>query len=145
MAYCELERQAVIRHAERQDGHFEALEEISQAREEEGEKKEGEGGEGTSDVEKKVMRTRALTRSLVITKPRKECLMNAIHYSGLPIGKKWRAIPQSEEDSRCPAYNSEEETAEHFQIFGKITLESGVWTMEIKNKSESWQRPHQQL
>ncbi|KAL6062452.1 hypothetical protein QOT17_012239 [Balamuthia mandrillaris] len=62
MAYCELERQAVIRHAERQDGHFEALEEISQAREEEGEKKEGEGGEGTSDVEKKVKRIRTLTQ-----------------------------------------------------------------------------------
>ncbi|KAL6062259.1 hypothetical protein QOT17_012368 [Balamuthia mandrillaris] len=149
-AYCELERQAVIRHAERQDGHFELLEEISQAREEKGKKKEGEGSEGMSDIEKKAKRMRTLTRvakakyavegergtrawlwhnfltngrclvgqqwSLVITNPRKERLMNAICCGGLPIGKKWGAIQQSEEDSMCPACNAEEETAEHFLL-----------------------------
>ncbi|KAL6049455.1 hypothetical protein QOT17_020440 [Balamuthia mandrillaris] len=127
-AYCELERQAVIHHAERQDGHFELLEEVSQASEEEGEKNEGEGGDGTTVVEKKAKRMRALTRvakmeclvgqqrSLVITNPRKERLMNAIRWGGLPIGKKWGSIQQSEVDSKCPACDAEEETAEHFLL-----------------------------
>ncbi|KAL6070502.1 hypothetical protein QOT17_006768 [Balamuthia mandrillaris] len=140
--------QAVIRHAERQDGHFELLKEISQAREEESEKREGEESERISDIEKKAKRMRTLTRvakaeyavkgergtrawlwrnfltngrcligqqqSLVIINPRKEQLMNAIRCSGLPIGKKWEAIQQSEEDSKRPACNAEEETAEHF-------------------------------
>ncbi|KAL6062304.1 hypothetical protein QOT17_012248 [Balamuthia mandrillaris] len=136
-AYCELERQAVIHHAERQDGHFELLEEVSQAREKEDKKNEGEEGDRTTVVEKKAKRMRTLTRvakveyaaegergtrawlwhnfltnerclvrqqrSLVITNPRKERLMNAIRCGGLPIGKKWGAIQQSEEDSNCPA------------------------------------------
>ncbi|KAL6079669.1 hypothetical protein QOT17_000784 [Balamuthia mandrillaris] len=55
-------------------------------------------------------------QSLVITNPRKERLMNAICCGGLLIGKKWGAIQQSEEDSMCPAYNAEEETAEHFLL-----------------------------
>ncbi|KAL6051288.1 hypothetical protein QOT17_019287 [Balamuthia mandrillaris] len=48
-------------------------------------------------------------RSLVITNPRKEQLMNAIHCGGLPMGKKWRAIQQFKEDSKCSTCN-----AEHF-------------------------------
>ncbi|KAL6066197.1 hypothetical protein QOT17_009788 [Balamuthia mandrillaris] len=55
-------------------------------------------------------------RSLVITNPRKERLMNAIHCGILPIGKKWGAIQQSEKDSMCPACDAEEETADHFLL-----------------------------
>ncbi|KAL6058405.1 hypothetical protein QOT17_014894 [Balamuthia mandrillaris] len=171
-AYCELERQAVIRHAERQDGHFELLEEVSQAREEEGEKNEGEGGEGTSVVEKKAKRMRALTRvakgeyaaegergtrawlwhnfltngsclvgqqrSLVITNPRKERLMNAIRCGGLPIGKKWGAIQQSEEDSKCPACGAEEETAEHFLLRCPNLWEDRfrIWSVDNGNEEQ---------
>ncbi|KAL6040637.1 hypothetical protein QOT17_025300 [Balamuthia mandrillaris] len=171
-AYCELERQAVIHHAERQDGHFELLEEVSQASEEEGEKNEGEGGDGTTVVEKKAKRMRTLTRvakveyaaegergtrawlwhnfltngrclvgqqrSLVITNPRKERLMNAIHCGGLPIGKKWGAIQQAEEDSKCPACDAEEETAEHFLLRCPNLWEDRfrIWSVDNGNEEQ---------
>ncbi|KAL6062450.1 Chromo domain-containing protein [Balamuthia mandrillaris] len=169
-AYCELERQAVIHHAERQDGHFELLEEVSQASEEEGEKNEGEGGDGTTVVEKKAKRMRALTRvakmeyaaegergtrawlwhnfltngrclvgqqrSLVITNPRKERLMNAIRCGGLPIGKKWGSIQQSEVDSKCPACDAEEETAEHFLLRCPNLWEDRFRIWSVDNGSE---------
>ncbi|KAL6052603.1 RNase H type-1 domain-containing protein [Balamuthia mandrillaris] len=169
-AYCELERQAVIHHAERQDGHFELLEEVSQAREEEGEKNEGEAGDKMTVVEKKAKRMRALTRvakmeyaaegergtrawlwhnfltngrclvgqqrSLVITNPRKERLMNAIRCGGLPIGKKWGAIQQSEEDSKCPACDAEEETAEHFLLRCPNLWEDRFRIWSVDNGSE---------
>ncbi|KAL6054970.1 hypothetical protein QOT17_017054 [Balamuthia mandrillaris] len=172
LAYCELERQAVIHHAERQDGHFELLEEVSQASEEEGEKNEGEGGDRTTVVEKKAKRMRTLTRvakveyaaegergtrawlwhnfltngrclvgqqrSLVITNPRKERLMNAIRCDGLPIGKKWGAIQQSEEDSKCPACDAEEETAEHFLLRCPNLWEDRfrIWSVDNGNEEQ---------
>ncbi|KAL6052924.1 hypothetical protein QOT17_018310 [Balamuthia mandrillaris] len=77
--------------------------------------------------------------------------MNAIRCDGLPMGKKWRAIQQSEEDSICPACNAEEETAEHFltcQVERNAT-ELKRWNnvskvvneleiMESKSKLETW-------
>ncbi|KAL6063526.1 RNase H type-1 domain-containing protein [Balamuthia mandrillaris] len=75
-------------------------------------------------------------QSLVITNPRKERLMNAIRCGGLPIGKKWRAIQQSEEDSMCPACNAEEETAEHFLLICPNLWEDRFRIWNVDNGDE---------
>ncbi|KAL6052427.1 RNase H type-1 domain-containing protein [Balamuthia mandrillaris] len=75
-------------------------------------------------------------RSLVITNPRKERLMNAIRCGGLPIGKKWGAIQQSEEDSKCPACDAEEETAEHFLLRCPNLWEDRFRIWSVDNGSE---------
>ncbi|KAL6080427.1 hypothetical protein QOT17_000076 [Balamuthia mandrillaris] len=77
-------------------------------------------------------------RSLVITNPRKERLMNAIRCGGLPIGKKWGAIQQSEEDSKCPACGAEEETAEHFLLRCPNLWEDcfRIWSVDNGNEEQ---------